>query len=121
MVQSTAATYDLDTLRQAVDAAHAAGARVAVHSNLPDSGLAAIGADSIEHGTALGRSEIEALGARGGAWTPTLCAVLRNRDSPDPDVRKRTDQLRERLRGRRKPGCQRARSSPLGLPMANSV
>ena len=92
-----------------------------MHSNLPDSGLAAIGADSIEHGTALGRSEIEALGARGGAWTPTLCAVLRNRDSPDPDVRKRTEQLRERLRGRRKPGCQRARSSPLGLPMANSV
>jgi imidazolonepropionase-like amidohydrolase len=30
---SAAATYDLDTLRQAVDAAHAAGARVAVHSN----------------------------------------------------------------------------------------
>ena len=52
--QSTAATYDLETLRYAVDAAHAAGARVAVHSNLPDSGLAGIGADSIEHGTALG-------------------------------------------------------------------
>ena len=96
--QSTAATYDLDTLRQAVDAAHAAGARVAVHSNLPDSGLAAIGADSIEHGTALSRSEIEELGARGGAWTPTLCAVLGNRDSPDPDVRKRIAELRERLR-----------------------
>jgi imidazolonepropionase-like amidohydrolase len=96
--QSTAATYDLDTLRQAVDAAHAAGARVAVHSNLPDSGLAAIGADSIEHGTALSRSEMEALGARGGAWTPTLCAVLRNRESADPEVRKRADELRERLR-----------------------
>jgi imidazolonepropionase-like amidohydrolase len=98
--QSTAATYDLDTLRQAVDAAHAAGARVAVHSNLPDSGLAAIGADSIEHGTALSRPEIEALGARGGAWTPTLCAVLGNRDSPDPEARRRTDELRERLRER---------------------
>src|ERR1700744_6220370 len=36
--QSTAATYDLETLRHAIDAAHAAGARVAVHSNLPDSG-----------------------------------------------------------------------------------
>jgi imidazolonepropionase-like amidohydrolase len=96
--QTTGATYDLDTLRQAVDAAHAAGARVAVHSNLADSGLAAIGADSIEHGTALSRAEIEALGARGGAWTPTLCAVLGNRDSPDPEVRKRIDELRERLR-----------------------
>ena len=96
--QSTAATYDLETLRYAVDAAHAAGARVAVHSNLPDSGLAGIGADSIEHGTALGHSELEALGVRGGAWTPTLCAVLHGRDSSDPAVRSRTGELRERLR-----------------------
>jgi len=96
--QSTAATYDLDTLRQAVDAAHAAGARVAVHSNLPDSGLTGIGADSIEHGRGLGHSELEALGTRGGAWTPTLCAMLQNRDSPDPAVRARVGELRERLR-----------------------
>jgi imidazolonepropionase-like amidohydrolase len=91
-------TYDLDTLRLAVDAAHAAGARVAVHSNLPDSGLAGIGADSIEHGRALGHSELAALGARGGAWTPTLCAMLRNRDSADPAIRARVSELRERLR-----------------------
>jgi imidazolonepropionase-like amidohydrolase len=96
--QSNAATYDLGTLRQAVDAAHAAGARVAVHSNLPDSGLVGIGADSIEHGTALGHAELDALGARGGAWTPTLCAVLGGRDSPDPAVRRRAGELRERLR-----------------------
>ena len=96
--QTTAATYDLGTLRQAVDAAHAAGARVAVHSNLPDSGLVGIGADSIEHGLGLGHSELEALGARGGAWTPTLCAVLQNRDSPDPAVRRRVSELREQLR-----------------------
>jgi imidazolonepropionase-like amidohydrolase len=95
---STAPTYDLGTLRQAVDAAHAAGARVAVHSNLPDSGLAGIGADSIEHGRALGHRELEALGARGGAWTPTLCAMLKNRDSPDPATRARVSELRERLR-----------------------
>jgi imidazolonepropionase-like amidohydrolase len=97
---STAATYDLGTLRQAVDAAHAAGARVAVHSNLPDSGLAGIGADSVEHGQALGHAELESLGTRGGAWTPTLCAVLQNRDSPDPAVRARVGELRERLRDR---------------------
>jgi imidazolonepropionase-like amidohydrolase len=95
---STAATYDLGTLRQAVDAAHAAGARVAVHSNLPDSGLVGIGADSIEHGVALGHQELDALGARGGAWTPTLCAVLGHRDSPDPAARARAGELRERLR-----------------------
>jgi imidazolonepropionase-like amidohydrolase len=96
--QSVAATYDLDSLRQAVNAAHAAGARVAVHSNLPDSGLAGIGADSIEHGRALGHAELEALGARSGAWTPTLCAMLQNRDSPDPAVRARVSEVRERLR-----------------------
>jgi imidazolonepropionase-like amidohydrolase len=96
--QSTAATYDLGMLRQAVDAAHAGGARVAVHSSLPDSGLVAIGADSIEHGTALGHPELEVLGARGGAWTPTLCAVLGGRDSPDPAVRRRADELSEQLR-----------------------
>jgi imidazolonepropionase-like amidohydrolase len=95
---STAATYDLETLRQAVDAAHTAGARVAVHSNLPDSGLVGIGADSIEHGRALGHSELEALGVRGGAWTPTLCAVLNGRDSSDPVVRGRIGELRDRLR-----------------------
>jgi imidazolonepropionase-like amidohydrolase len=95
---STAPTYDLGTLRQAVAAAHAAGARVAVHSNLPDSGLVRIGADSIEHGRALGHPELEALGTRGGAWTPTLCAVLQHRNSPDPAVRTRADELRARLR-----------------------
>jgi imidazolonepropionase-like amidohydrolase len=96
--ESMAATYDLSTLRQAVDAAHSAGARVAVHSNLPESGLVGIGADSIEHGTALSHAELEVLGARGGAWTPTLCAVLRNRDSRDPEVRSRVGEQRERLR-----------------------
>ena len=74
------------------------GARVAVHCNLPDSGLAGLGADSIEHGQALNRAELTALGARGGAWTPTLCAVLGQRDSPDPEVRARVGELRERLR-----------------------
>lgn len=98
--QSMAATYDLGTLRHAVEAAHAAGARVAVHSNLPGSGLAGIGADSIEHGTALEHAELDALGARGGAWTPTLCAVLQNRDTSDPAVRTRVGALRERLRDR---------------------
>jgi imidazolonepropionase-like amidohydrolase len=95
---SATATYDLAAMRQAVDVAHAAGARVAVHSNLPDSGLTGIGADSIEHGIALGHAELASLGARGGAWTPTLCAVLQNRDSPDPEIRAGVGELRERLR-----------------------
>ena len=96
---SNAATYDLGTLRRAVDAAHAAGARVAVHSNLPDAGLVGIGADSIEHGRSLGPAELDALGARGGAWTPTLCAMLSGRGSGDPQARARAAELSERLRG----------------------
>jgi imidazolonepropionase-like amidohydrolase len=96
--ESAAATYDLATLRQAVEAAHAAGARVAVHSNLAGSGLVRIGADSIEHGQALGHRELEELGARGGAWTPTLCAVLNGRNSPDPADRARAGEKRGRLR-----------------------
>jgi imidazolonepropionase-like amidohydrolase len=95
---SGAETYDLGTLRLAVEAAHAAGARVAVHSNLPGAGLVGIGADSIEHGRGLGRAELDTLGARGGAWTPTLCAMLQGRDSADPQVRHQTGVLRERLR-----------------------
>jgi hypothetical protein len=69
-----------------------------VHSNLPDAGLVGLGADSIEHGQALGHAELDALGARGGAWTPTLSAMLASRDSPDPPVRARAGELRERLR-----------------------
>jgi len=61
-------------------------------------GLAGIGAGSIEHGRALGHSDLEALGVRGGAWTPALCAVLQEPDSPDPAVRIRIGELRERLR-----------------------
>ena len=95
---SGAATYDIDVLREAIEAAHAAGARVAVHSNLPDSGLVEIGADSIEHGRGLSRSEIEELGARGGAWTPTLSASLKERDSSDPVIRHRLEEQRDRLR-----------------------
>jgi imidazolonepropionase-like amidohydrolase len=96
--QTNAPTYDLDTLRQAVEAAHAAGARVAVHNNLPDAGLIALGVDSIEHGTGLERADIDALAANGGAWTPTLCAVLGNRHSDDPETRARVDALRDKLR-----------------------
>jgi imidazolonepropionase-like amidohydrolase len=95
---SGAATYDIGLLQQAVEAAHAAGARVAVHSNQAESGLVEIGADSIEHGRGLSRSDIEVLGARGGAWTPTLSASLKGRDSADPEIRHRFAEQSDRLR-----------------------
>jgi imidazolonepropionase-like amidohydrolase len=96
--KSTAPTYDMETLRLAVDTAHHAGARVAVHSAFPIPGLTEIAIDSVEHGTELDHAGIDALGARGGAWTPTLCAVLQGRNSDDPERRERAGQLQERLR-----------------------
>ena len=61
-------------LRAAVAAAHAAGARVAVHTfgedALPD--LIAAGVDSIEHGTGLTDATIAALAGQGAALVPTL-------------------------------------------------
>ena len=99
--QSTAATYDLGTLRAAVDAAHAAGARVAVHSNLPDSGLVAIGADSIEHGTGA-----RARGAR---------RARRPRRRLDADAVRRAGEPRlRRSRGAR--AGRRAARAPARLP-----
>jgi imidazolonepropionase-like amidohydrolase len=63
-----------DALRAAVERAHAAGARVAVHTfgeeALPD--LIDAGVDSIEHGTGLTEDLIARLAATGAALVPTL-------------------------------------------------
>lgn len=48
-------TYDLETLRRAVDTTHALGARLALHCTMPAGELVAMGVDSFEHGTALTR------------------------------------------------------------------
>ena len=70
-------TYELDLIRAMVETAHARGARVAAHvtSELV-SDLIEAGIDSVEHGTSLTEQDLELLGARGGAWTPTLCASV---------------------------------------------
>ena len=65
--------YPLETLRNAVDVVHQAGARVAVHTMAyAASDAVAAGVDSIEHGPFLTPDDLAALGARGGAWVPTL-------------------------------------------------
>lgn len=70
-------TYDDATLAAAVAAAHAAGARVAVHtfSEAALPGLIAAGVDSIEHGTGLSQDLVDALAARGTALVPTMTNV----------------------------------------------
>ena len=66
-----------DVLRQAVDRAHAAGARVAVHTfgeeALPD--LIDAGVDSVEHGTGLTEDLVPRLAASGAALVPTLINI----------------------------------------------
>ncbi|GAA1591364.1 amidohydrolase family protein [Kribbella karoonensis] len=75
-------TYDLELVAAMVELAHSRNARVAAHVNTDHvAGLIRAGIDSVEHGTALTEQDLEVLGARGGAWTPTLSASV----SPGPD------------------------------------
>ena len=66
-----------DALKAAVGRAHAAGARVAVHTfgeeALPD--LIDAGVDSIEHGTGLTEDLVARLAASGAALVPTLINI----------------------------------------------
>ena len=61
-------------LRAAADAAHTAGARIAIHATHPDTIADAVqaGFDSIEHGTGMTPDLVDALRERGTAWVPTL-------------------------------------------------
>jgi imidazolonepropionase-like amidohydrolase len=77
-----APTYDAATLAAAVTAAHAAGARVTVHTfseaALPD--LLAAGLDCIEHGTGLSLDLVDAMAAAGTALVPTMTNIDLNFD-----------------------------------------
>ncbi|MGI8647123.1 MAG: amidohydrolase family protein [Mycobacteriales bacterium] len=72
-----APTYDDATFAAAVDAAHAACARVAVHtfSQAALPGLIAAGVDSIEHGTGLSEDLIGLMAQRQIALVPTLTNI----------------------------------------------
>jgi imidazolonepropionase-like amidohydrolase len=92
-------TYPLDDIRRLVEAVHGAGARVAAHSTTGYvAELITAGIDSVEHGTALDEAGIESLAARGGAWTPTLCATIGQGGSETPARQRARLELRERLR-----------------------
>ena len=64
-------------LRATVEAVHAVGGRVAVHSQQADGGAAAAaaGVDSLEHGMCLDPALLDAMAERGTALTPTLAAI----------------------------------------------
>ena len=67
----------VDVLRQVVAAVHAAGGRVAVHSQHAAGGAAAVEArvDSLEHGMCLDPGLLPRLAAQGTALTPTLSVI----------------------------------------------
>ena len=78
-----APTYSPDLVARLVESAKAQGARVAVHTQSTHvTDLVAAGVDSVEHGEWLTEDAVRVLGARDGAWTPTLGAVT----DPDPDA-----------------------------------
>jgi imidazolonepropionase-like amidohydrolase len=78
-----------DVLRAVVEAVHAAGGRVAVHSQQAAGGRAAVeaGVDSLEHGMCLDPELLDRMAAQGTALTPTLSvmqeSLSRMRDMPD--------------------------------------
>jgi imidazolonepropionase-like amidohydrolase len=96
-------TYPLDAIERLVQAVHAVGVRVAVHTTTRRvTELIAAGIDSVEHGPELADADLENLAARGGAWTPTLCATIGGgprQDGSDRDAERRRHhgELLERL------------------------
>jgi len=77
-----APTFSQDGYAAAVQVAHEAGVRVAIHTCAPETATLAVeaGIDSIEHGLFLTATDVEKLGARGGAWVPTIVAMEAIRD-----------------------------------------
>ena len=76
-VDDLAPTYDAATFTAAVEAAHRAGAKVAVHT-FSEAALPALldaGVDSIEHGTGLSEDLIDRMAVAGTALVPTVTNI----------------------------------------------
>jgi imidazolonepropionase-like amidohydrolase len=72
-----APTFEPDEMAAAIDAAHAAGARVATHtfSEAAVAMLVRAGVDSVEHGTGLSLDLVDEMARRGTALVPTMINV----------------------------------------------
>jgi imidazolonepropionase-like amidohydrolase len=72
------ASFRPETLAAAVAAVHRAGGRMAIHATIREVAQAAIaaGCDSIEHGSRMEQSDLEAMAKDGIALVPTLSAAL---------------------------------------------
>lgn len=82
------ASFAEASLRRAVEAAHDAGRRVAVHTQSADGGASAVraGADSIEHGMHLPEDLVDELAKRGGILVPTGAVFERLAPSMQDDA-----------------------------------
>jgi imidazolonepropionase-like amidohydrolase len=84
----------VDVLRAVVEAVHAVGGRVAVHSQQAAGGAACVvaGVDSLEHGMCLDPSLLTQMAAQGTALTPTLAVITGGlsfaRNAPDSPRRR---------------------------------
>jgi imidazolonepropionase-like amidohydrolase len=67
-------TFSFDEMKAAVDAAHAAGKRIAIHSYGPEGGRDATraGAESVEHAVDLDDSTLTEMATRGTYYVPTI-------------------------------------------------
>jgi imidazolonepropionase-like amidohydrolase len=77
-VGDLAPSWDAATMAAAVEAAHANGARAAVHT-FSEEGVATMvraGVDSVEHGTGLSLDLIDEMARRGTALVPTMINIL---------------------------------------------
>ncbi|MEV0126949.1 amidohydrolase family protein [Dactylosporangium sp. NPDC050688] len=76
-VGDLAPAWDLESMAGAVAAAHAAGARVAVHTFAEESVAALVraGVDSVEHGTGLSGDDIAVMAQQGTALVPTMINI----------------------------------------------
>jgi imidazolonepropionase-like amidohydrolase len=92
--------YPVEAIAAMVAAVHAAGARVAIHSTMPNvAELLGAGVDSIEHGPFIDEGCLAQMARNGCAWTPTLCALTHLRDDPEapPDARAAMQGIAEQL------------------------
>jgi imidazolonepropionase-like amidohydrolase len=76
-VGDLAPSWDADTMTAAVEAAHRAGARAAVHTFSEDAVqiMVRAGVDSVEHGTGLSFDLIDEMARRGTALVPTMINI----------------------------------------------
>jgi imidazolonepropionase-like amidohydrolase len=72
-----AANYSVGAVAKAVDVAHTAGRRVAVHTMAPEGVAIAVhgGVDSVEHGPFLDPDDLATLAGRAGCWVPTVTNI----------------------------------------------